>query len=192
MEFQLIGTGDSTQPVQVQQPLKKPRIVPPKSFDLSCIISVGAVDIDIALLQSVQSFIEKECISGLCSIERGGALQRLHFQAVFRIVSSSSIAVSKLLKTYLGWDKKGGSHNSHVLMKNLTRVGLHTYIGMIGYYMKDRGEEHFQVVHNNVTDAELDAGLEEYVKYGTPFAKKKLFLPPKIYWRDVVVMLSTR
>ena len=84
-----------------------------------------------------------------------------HFQAVFRIVSSSPIAVSKLLKTYLGWDEKGESpHNLHVLVKNLTGVGLRTYIGMIGYCVKDRAEEHFQVVHNNVTDAELDAGLE--------------------------------
>ena len=31
---------------------------------------LGSDDIDIALLQNVQSFIEKECVLGLCSIER--------------------------------------------------------------------------------------------------------------------------
>ena len=26
------------------------------------------------------------------------------------------------------------------------------------------------------------------MKYGTPFAKNKVFLPPKIYWKDVILM----
>ena len=36
--------------------------------------------------------------------------------------------------------------------------------------MKDKGEHHFDVVHNNITEDELEAGIEEYVKYGTLFA----------------------
>lgn len=42
--------------------------------------------------------------------------------------------------------------------------------------MKDKGEEHFDVVHNNITEIELEAGIEEYVKYGTPIAKNKVVL----------------
>lgn len=106
--------------------MKKSCIVAPKSLLLSCTISVGSDDIDIALLQNVQSFIEKECVSGPCSIERGGALQRLHFQGVFRIVSSSPQAVSKLLKTYLGWEKGESPPNSCSSQK--TQGGLTSYL----------------------------------------------------------------
>ena len=115
-------------------------------------------DINIALLQNMQSFIEKEWISSLCSIERGDALQRLHFQAVFKIFSSLSIAMSKLLKTYFEWDNKGEAfYISHILLKKHTWVEVYTYIGMLGYCLKDRGEEHFEMIHNNDCNDKLGA-----------------------------------
>ena len=131
------------------------------------------------MLQNTQHFIEKECILGLCSIERGGALQRLHFQAVFRILSTSTIVVGELVKVYLGWDKGETPSGSHVLVKRLSRVGFHTYVGILGYCIKDKGEDHFEVVHNNITDEDLRAGLEEYENFGTPFAKNKVVLTSK-------------
>ena len=124
-------------------------------------------------------FIEKEYISGLCSTERGEALQRLYFQAIFRILSTSKIAMSKLVKVYLGWDKGEGPSNSHVLVKKLNQIALHTYVGMLGYCTKDRGEDHLEVVHNNISDDELATRLEEYVKLDTPFAKNKIVLISK-------------
>ena len=45
--------------------------------------------------------------------------------------------------------------------------------------MKDRGEEHFEVIHNSVSNDELAVRLEKYVKHGTPFAKNKLVLTSK-------------
>ena len=51
---------------------------PPKQLDLSVTISMGSSDIDLESLKKMDEFIENECISGLCSIERGGALLRLH------------------------------------------------------------------------------------------------------------------
>ena len=108
------------------------------------------------------------------------ALQWLHFQAIIKILSPLSIVVRKPLKTYLRWDEKGEvPYNSYVLMKKLIEIGVHTYTGMLKYCMKDRGEDHFEVVHNNVIDVELVIGLEEYVKYGTPFAKNKIVLTSK-------------
>ena len=56
-----------------------------------------------------------------------------------------------------------------MLVKKLVGVGVHIYIGMLGYCLKDKGEDHFEIVHHNVIN---EAGLEEYVKFGTPFAKK--------------------
>ena len=72
-------------------------------------------------------------------------------------------------------------------MKKLTRIGLHTYIEMLKYCVKDRKKEHFEEVHNNDSDDELVARLEEYVKHGTPFAKNKVVLP-KICWKGVLVL----
>ena len=83
------------------------------------------------------------------------------------------------MKVYLGWDKVEAPSGSHVLVKRLSRVGLHTYVGMLGYCIKDKGEDYFEVVHNNITDEELTTGLEEYVKFGTPFAKNKVVLTSK-------------
>ena len=39
--------------------------------------------------------------------------------------------------------------------------------------MKDSRKEHFEVVHNNVSDDELATRLKENVKHGIPFAKNK-------------------
>ena len=186
VEAQLISTvhGDTTQQPQPSQPskVKKPptSTTAPNTFELSCTISIETEDINVGLVKNVQSFLEKECISGLCSIERGGALQRLHFQAIFRIITTSTIVVSKLLKTYLKWEKRGEAPlNHHVLVKKLIGVGVHTYIGMLGYCVEDKEEDHFEVVHHNVTNEKLEARLEEYVKFGTTFAKNKVVITSK-------------
>ena len=34
-------------------------------------------------------------------------MQRLHLQTIFKILSTSFIVVSNILKTYFGWDKRG-------------------------------------------------------------------------------------
>ena len=47
---------------------------------------------------------------------------------------------------------------------------------MLEYCIKDKGEDHFQCVHKNVTPEQMEEGLEEYIKYGTPFAKNRIVL----------------
>jgi hypothetical protein len=157
---------------------KKPQKTAPaqhRILEVSCTIAVGSVDIDMHLLQTVELFMERECISGLCALERGGVMARLHFQAVFKIMSTIPGEVSKLLKKYLGWDKSPPS-SSHVLTKNLTGNGLHTYLGMLGYCTKDRGGNHFVMVRKNVSEYELKDGLEEYVKFGNPYKDMPIVL----------------
>ena len=88
VEAQLTSTipGDTIQQTQASQPSKVKNsctsTTTPNTFELSCTISIGTEDIDVGLLKNVHSFFEKVCISGFCSIERRGALQRLHFQAI--------------------------------------------------------------------------------------------------------------
>jgi hypothetical protein len=106
---------------------KKPAAIPRKrvlaqrkEMDVSVTIAVGSTDIPTDLFLKMEEFIEKECISCFCSIERGGVLLRLHLQMVCRIVASTAIMVSKLIRTYLRWIKDQnppGGH--HILTKAL-------------------------------------------------------------------------
>ena len=129
--------------------------VPPKQLDLSVTIFVGSSDIDLESLKKIEEFIENECISGLCSIERGEALLRLHLQMVYRIMAPTATVVSKRIKIYLGWDKyRVALVGHHILSKTLHNTDLHTFTKMLGYCIKDRGEEHFECVHRNVTPAD--------------------------------------
>ena len=145
-------------------------------MDVNVIISDGSDDIEVQLWQKAEEFI-KECISRLCSIERGGALSRLHLQMEYRLVTSFAAMVSKLIKSYLGWnDVKKAPIGHHILTKTLCNTRLHTFIGMLGYCIKDKGEYHFQCIHKNVTPEQMEEGLEEYIKYGTPFAKNRIVL----------------
>ncbi len=57
--------------------------------------------------------------------------------------------------------------------KRLKGVGMHTYVGMIGYCLKDQGEEHFQFYHKNVNSKHMQEIVDEYVKYGSCFCKNR-------------------
>ena len=63
-----------------------------------------------------------------------------------------------------------------MLVRKLVGVGVHTYIGILGYCVKNKGEDHIEVVHHNVTNEELEVGLKEHVKFGIPFAKNKVVI----------------
>jgi hypothetical protein len=160
------------------QPAKKPRNIAPaqrRILEVSCTIAIGSVDIDVRLLQMVELFMERECVFGLCALERGGVMACLHFQTVFKIMSTILGEVSKLLKKYLGWDKSPPS-GSHILTKNLTSDGLDTYLGMLGCCTKDRVGDHFVMVQKNVSESELEDRLEEYMKFGNPYKNTLIFL----------------
>jgi hypothetical protein len=38
---------------------------------------------------------------------------------------------------------------------------MHTYIGMIGYCLKDQGEKHFQFCHMNINYIKMQEGGDE-------------------------------
>ena len=44
--------------------------------------------------------------------------------------------------------------------------GLHTFLGMVGYCMKDNEEEHLEFVHHNASTKDMDEGKMEYAKLG--------------------------
>lgn len=91
-------------PPQPKEP-KTPQTEPspqPKELDVSVTIFVGSNDISIELLEKVDEFLQKECISRLCSIEQSRALSRLHLQMVCQLLATLVAMVSKLIKVYFG------------------------------------------------------------------------------------------
>ena len=55
----------------------------------------------------------------------------------------------------------------HVIScERLRDEGLHTFLGMVGYCMKNNREEHFEFVHCNVYAEDMNVGHMEYAKFG--------------------------
>lgn len=53
-----------------------------------------------------------------------------------------------------------------VYCKWLRNDGLHTFLGMVGYCMKNNGEEHLEFVHLNVLVEDMNDDKMEYAKFG--------------------------
>jgi hypothetical protein len=101
------------------------------------------------MLVIIKKFIEDKYVLGLCALERGGSLSKLHFQMVCKIYIFNIITLNKLIKKTLGWDDVTiAPLGHHVHCKLLKGVGMHTYTNMNGYDLKDQREEHFQFCLN--------------------------------------------
>lgn len=69
---------------------------------------------------------------------------------------------NKKIKACLGWDESPPM--DHVVScKTLRNEGLHIFKDIIGYYMKDNGEKHFEFVHVSVVD--MNDGKMEYMRF---------------------------
>jgi len=89
----------------------------------------------------VDEFLQKECILGLCSIEQGGTLSRMHLQMVCRFLAT---IINKRIKVYFGWDDTKKAPMEHYIpTKMLCNTALHTFIEMLGYCTKNKNEDHF-------------------------------------------------
>ncbi len=121
-----------------------------KLLEVNITISVWCFDIPTKMLTIMEKFIEDRCVLGLCALERGGSLSKLHFWMVCRIYISNVITLNKLIKKTLGWDDVTiAPLGHHVHYKLLKGVGMHTYTNMSGYDLKDQREEQFQFCHRN-------------------------------------------
>ena len=152
--------------------------VPLPTLEVSVTIAVGGADVDRALMQRINTFLVERTHVGKCSLERGGAAFHLHFQMVARLQAKSTIAVSKVVKTYLGWDvvqPAGGM----VMCRRLTNRRLHTFHGLLGYCMKDASREHFETVDHNVAAEDIALGLEQYALFGQEESKNRVPLTMK-------------
>ncbi|MCO5565039.1 hypothetical protein L7F22_018709 [Adiantum nelumboides] len=146
-----------------------------KIMEVSVTVSMGGGDIDIALLGSIQEFLEKETLAWNCSIERGGTLLHVHLQMVLRMWSTSLVAINRMIKSYLCWADvapQGGV----VICRALTKRKLHTFEGMIGCSLKDNGQLYFQMVQHNITAKQINQRIELHMRYDCDEVKNRVCL----------------
>ena len=62
------------------------------------------------------------------------------------------------------------------MCKALTCIALHTFLGTVGYVIKDEGTPHFRLISHNVSQQQLEEGKLEYIKHGKGDLKGKVFL----------------
>lgn len=101
----------------------------------------------------------------VCDPLRGGALTHKHFQIVVKSNFNSLHVLNKKIKMTLEWDQT--LPTGHIVSyKKLRDEGLHTFLGMVGDYMKDYGKDHFEFVHHNVSTHDMNEGKMNYAKFG--------------------------
>ena len=93
--------------------------------------------------------MKDHCFARLCYVEKRGALTHKHFHIVFKGNFSNLPMLDKKINVALVWDANPPLRHV-VCCKNWTCKGLHNFLCMVGYSMKDNGEHHFEFVHYNV------------------------------------------
>lgn len=77
---------------------------------------------------------------------------------------SSLPLLNKNIKVCLEWDVS--RLMGHVVFcKRLRDEGLHKFLDMARYCMKDNGEGHYEFVHHNVSANDMSEGKLEYAKF---------------------------
>lgn len=66
-----------------------------------------------------------------------------------------------------------------VVCKLLTNTGLHTFCGMIRYYLKDTGSEHFDCVPFNISNKDIVEGKTLHAIYSKSDLKFRVVLTHK-------------
>ena len=78
---------------------------------------------------------------------------------------SSLHMLNKKIEVVVGWHEN--PLIGHVVScKKMRDEGFHNFLDMVGYCMKDNGEDCFEFVHHNVLGDDMNEGNMEYAKIG--------------------------
>ncbi|KAL3691406.1 hypothetical protein R1sor_005057 [Riccia sorocarpa] len=171
------GSDKQKHPIEPEAKGRKPRRVPEKMFDMSLTISIPGTDIKGETFDVLVNFLEERAEMGVLVLERGDSHLQLHIQGLLRISTSSTRALKTEIRDRIGWQEAGPLGGS-ICVKSLKYKGLHTVIGIIGYCLKDEGEEHFRFHSKNVSEAQKEEGKRVHAIYGASEYKNRLELTP--------------
>jgi len=86
-------------------------------------------------------------------------------QMIVTLHISSLKMLNKVLKEQLGGmiqKKHQMGHVTHYKQLQDT-TSLYTFVGVVGYYMKNIDENHLQIMHHNVNGRMMEIGMLEFV-----------------------------
>jgi len=140
-------------------------------FEYSITIQRAGQDIDVdRILQPLDDWVHANTSSAFFATERGEKDGHLHFQGVIRTRRLSlhkAALCTKSLKAALELNAKGEyAGKGNVSSRALKNSKLHTFEGMIGYCMKDRGRDWYRPFEFNITPQMVEEGLQLYLQYG--------------------------
>jgi hypothetical protein len=118
-------------------------------------------------------------LKGAAALEKGGRNAIQHIQAVIEVACATSGDGKEVLKLHLkhffGWD----------ITQQQVKMTIHplsegqTFEHMLGYVQKDSGKPHYAIVTNDITDAELQAGVKAYNEVSGDYRLNKVILTKK-------------
>lgn len=142
-------------------------VLPNSILELSVTIGYLGVDVCLEEINKLDLLIHDHCVAGLVALERGDVENSLHFQMVVHARTKSARAFSILVRKYMGWfGQRKMNLFGKVTCKVFSNRALHTFKGMVGYYLKDIGKEHFQHAMFNVFDDDIIVGKTLHTIYG--------------------------
>lgn len=160
------------------RPAKPKAVEVLKLWEVSVTISAGSCDIDTAVMPKLEQFLKDKCEAGMFSFERGGTVGHLHVQGVIRVKCKQAASMTAALKTLFGWNKSKHSVGARIMCRSLIQTGVHTWLGMIGYCIKDFGQERFKYVMQNISDEDISVGQDEVLEHGAAPLKHRIALGP--------------
>ena len=100
--------------------------------------------------------------------------------------------MNSILKNWLGWNIKKPSPGAKITCRSLKGDGLHTWHGLIGYCMKDLGQQHYQEIMHNVSADDVSLGQDQYLKHGAGPLKERIVLEPRKIFDKAVMFYNMR
>jgi hypothetical protein len=126
---------------------------------------MGGFDVDPSLLSMIEMFIKEKCNRALC-IRKGWHSFTSSYANYCQAQYFKFENVEQGSQRVVGWDGTKKTPDEHVIhYKQLQdTTSLYTFVGMVGYCMKNIDENHLQIMHHNVNGRMMKIGMLEFVK----------------------------
>ncbi|BDA41855.1 hypothetical protein COCOBI_02-6500 [Coccomyxa sp. Obi] len=138
--------------------------------------------------EKLQAWCAEYCVRGIFSIEVGPRASHSHYQCAFECRAPQGKQgldlIRKLIREALNITP---THRATLVLKEFGTN--QTFPEMVGYCMKDKGQNHFDEMRVNVSDADVEAGVMAYGLVRPSYAdgkkeitKASLFKVAFLFW----------
>lgn len=143
-------------------------------------ITIGQVgsDIELEAFDRAAIYLEQNADMAALAMERGDSQLQLHLQGVACIRSTSVQRVKGDMAKVLGWYDKPPAGAS-MCVKSLCGNGIHNFLGLVGYCLKDEGQPHHRLYLKNLNSEQIEEGRRRHIVHGAVHNKNRLEITPQ-------------